>query len=118
VAFFAVALLVIAHVVVEVAVDDDGTDLEYGLGTFGRPSRAGNSESVFDDESAGALDHARGDRPPFLQGLVVFHVLLVVRQVGDGLVHVGEVEVAGAGVREGLLRDGGEGRGNATSAES
>jgi len=31
----AVALLVVAHVVAEVAVDDDGADLEDVLGAFG-----------------------------------------------------------------------------------
>src|ERR1035438_2913670 len=80
----AVAPLVVAHVVVEVAVDDDGAYLENVLGTLGRPPRACNSESVFDYEPAGALDHPGRDRPSFLKGLVVFHVLAVVVQVGDG----------------------------------
>jgi len=39
-------------------------------------------------------------------------VLLVVFQVGDGPVHVGEVELALAGIRARLPRDGGEGRGD------
>src|SRR5271166_6667872 len=84
--------------------------IEYSSGTG--PSRAGNSESVFDDEPAGALDHAGGDGPALFEGLVVFHVLLVVRQVGDGPVHVGEVEAALAGVLPGLAGDGGEGGGD------
>src|SRR5271157_4282410 len=109
VVFVAVAFLVIPHVVVEVAVDDDGAELKNGLGAVGGPSRAGNSESVFDDEPAGALDHAGGDGPALFEGLVVFHVLLVVRQVGDCPVHVGEVEAALAGVRAGFAGDGGEG---------
>src|SRR2546428_3262996 len=108
----AVPLLVIAHVVVEIAVDDDGTDLENVLGAAGRPPRSCNSETIFDNESAGALDHARGDRPPLLEGLVVLHVLLVVVQVGDGPVEVGEVEVPLAGVCAGLRGDGGEGGGD------
>ena len=109
----AVALLVVAHVVVEVAVDDDGADLENVLGAVGRPPRACNSEPVFDNEPAGALDHAGGDRPAVLEGLVVFHVLAVVVQVGDGPVDVGEVEVpALAGVRAGFRGDGGEGGGD------
>ena len=37
-------------------------------------------------------------------------------QVGDGLVHVGEVEVAGAGVGAGLRGDGGEGGGDGLRA--
>ena len=69
VVFVAVAFLVIPHVVVEVAVDDDGAELKNGLGAVGGPPRAGNSESVFDDEPAGALDHAGGDGPcPFRDG--------------------------------------------------
>ena len=45
----------------------------------------------------GPLDHAGGDRPAFLKRFVVAHVPVVVREVCDGLVHVSEVEVAGAG---------------------
>jgi hypothetical protein len=45
----AVAFLVVAHVVAEVAVDDDGAELEDDLGAVGRPSRACDPESVFDD---------------------------------------------------------------------
>src|SRR5487761_1110291 len=112
VALGAVALLVVVHVVVEVAVDDDSADLENGFGTVRRPPGTCNSESVFYDESAGALDHARGDGPAGGECPVVLHVLAVVVQVGDGLVHVGEVEVAGAGAGPGFRGDGGEGRGD------
>src|SRR5216684_794493 len=108
----AVPVLVVPYVVVEVAVDDDGAELEDVLGAVGRPSRACNAESVLDDESAGSLDHAGGDRPALLECLVVAHVLAVVLQVGDGLVHVGQVEVAGAGVRAGLRGDGFQGGGD------
>src|SRR5271157_2699198 len=108
----AVALLVVAYVVVKIAVDDDGAYLEDVLGTLGRPPRSCNSEPVFDNESAGALDHPGRDRPSVREGLVVLHVLPVVVQVGDGLVHVGEVEVALAGVRAGFRGDGGEGGGD------
>src|SRR5712671_1365609 len=92
-----VALLVVGHVVVEVAVDDDGAELEDDVGSVGGPSRSCYSESVFDDEAAGALDHPGGDRPPGGQRLVVPHVRVVVRQAGDCLVHVGEAEMTGAG---------------------
>src|SRR5260370_33101430 len=112
----AVPLLVIAHVVVEVAVDDNGAELENVLGAAGRPSCACNSETIFDDESAGALDHARGDRPALLEGLVVLHVLLVVVQVGDGPGEVGEVEVPLSRVCAGLRGDGGEGGGDGVLA--
>jgi hypothetical protein len=49
VALVAVAFFVVAHVVVEVAVDDDGAELEDVLGTVRGPSRACNSEPVLDD---------------------------------------------------------------------
>lgn len=116
VTFAAVAVLVVGHVLVEVAVDDDGAELENVLGTVRRPSRSGNSESAFDYESACSLDHASSDGPAFGQGLVVVHVLVVVAEVGDGLVQVGEVEVPLAGVRTGLRRDGGEGGGDRSRA--
>jgi hypothetical protein len=45
----AVALLVVAHVVVKIAVDDNSADLENVLGAVGRPPRACNSEPVLDD---------------------------------------------------------------------
>jgi len=57
-------------------------------------------------------DHAGGDRPAAGQRLVVSHVHLVVREVGDGLVHAGQVEVAGPGIGAGLRGDGGEGGGD------
>src|ERR1039457_1928598 len=116
VVLLAVALRVVAYVVAEVAVDDDGAELEDDLGTVEGPPGACNSEPVLDDESAGSLDHAGGDRPAFREGLVVAHVLVVVRQVGDGPVHAGEVEVAGAGVRAGSRGDGGEGGGDGPGA--
>src|ERR1039457_2975000 len=106
----------VAHVVVEVAVDDDGAELEDVLSAVRRPSRACNSEPVLDDESAGAFDHAGGDRPAGGQCPVVAHVLVVVRQVGDGLVHAGQVEVAGAGVCAGLRGDGFQGGGDGLRA--
>ena len=108
----AVAFLVVPHVVVEVAVDDDGADLEDDLGAVGGPPGSCNSESVLDDKSAGAFDHPGGNRPALLKRLVVAHVLAVVLQVGDGPVHVCEVEVAGAGIGAGLRGDGGEGGGD------
>jgi hypothetical protein len=74
------------------------------------------NESVLDDESAGALDHAGGDGPALGERLVVAHVLVVVLQVGDGPVHVGEVEVAGAGVGPGLGGDGFQGGGDGLRA--
>ena len=71
----AVAFLVGPHVVVEVAVDDDGAELEDDLGAVGGPSRAGDAESVFDAESAGALDHAGGDGQPLARALSYFMCL-------------------------------------------
>src|SRR5437879_5991643 len=45
VVFLAVALLVVAHIVGEVSVDDDGAELEDGLGAVGGPSGSGDPES-------------------------------------------------------------------------
>src|SRR5437762_13318216 len=78
----------------------------------GEPSGACDPESVFDDEAAGSLDDPGGDRPAAGECLVVAHVHVVVRQVGDGLVHVGQVQVAGAGTAAGPGGDGGEGGGD------
>src|SRR5260370_29858050 len=88
----AVAGLVVVYVVVEVAVDDDGAELEDDFGAVGGPYGPGDPESVFDDESAGALDHAGGDRPAVRERLVVPHVLVVVVQVGDRFIDVGDVQ--------------------------
>jgi hypothetical protein len=74
------------------------------------------NEPVFDDESAGAFDHAGGDRPAGGQGLVVAHVRVVAGEVGDGLVDVGEVEVARAGAVAGLCGDGCQGGGDGFGA--
>src|SRR6266536_1438535 len=104
VALAAVAVLVVPHVVVEVAVNDDGAELEDDLGAVRGPSGPGDPESVLDDEAACSLDHAGGDWPSLFECLVVAHVLVVVREIGDGLVHVGEVEVTSAGAGAGLRR--------------
>src|SRR5271170_1213284 len=77
----------------------------------GEPSGAGNPEPVLDDKAARALDHAGGERPAGGERLVVPHVLVVVAQVGDRLVDVGEVELAGPGLGAGLGSDGFQGGG-------
>src|SRR3989442_15745687 len=110
----AVAGLVVVHVVVEVAVDDDGAELEDDVGSVGGPSGPGDPESVFDDEAAGALDPPGGDRPPGGQRLVVPHVLVVVREVGDRFTDVGEVGAAVPGAGPG--GDGGQGGGDGFGA--
>src|SRR6266487_2054542 len=112
VALAAVAGLLVPHVVVEVAVNDDGAELEDDLGAVRGPSGPGDPESVLDDEAACSLDHAGGDWPSLFECLVVAHVLVVVREIGDGLVHVGEVEVTSAGAGAGLRGDGGQGGGD------
>jgi hypothetical protein len=45
VVFVAVAFFVVVHVVVEVAVDDDGAELEDDVGAVGGPPGARDSES-------------------------------------------------------------------------
>src|SRR6266851_2861287 len=111
----AVADFVVVHVVVEVAVDD-GAELEDDFGAVGGPPRSGNSEAVFDDEPACSLDHSGGDRPAGGEGLVIVHVRVVVRQVGDCPVDVGEVQVAGGGLGAGPGGDGRQGGGDCFGA--
>jgi hypothetical protein len=67
-------------------------------------------------EAAGSLDHAGADRPAGRQCLVVAHVRVVVREVGDCLAGVGEVEASGAGAAAGLGGDGGQGGGDGFGA--
>src|SRR5260370_40206003 len=45
-----------------IAADDDGTELEDGLVAVGGPPRPCESESVFDEGPAAALDHDGCDR--------------------------------------------------------
>src|SRR5437879_568009 len=104
----------VGHVVVEVAADDQGAELEDDVGSVGGPSGPGDPGSVLDDEAAGALDHPGGDRPPGGQRLVVAHVLVVIGEVGDGLAGVGEVGAAVPGA--GLGCDGGQGGGDGPGA--
>src|ERR1039457_3730570 len=61
----------VGHVVVEVAIDDDGSELEDDVCSVGAPSGTGYPEPVSDDASAGALDHPGRDRPPGGQRLVI-----------------------------------------------
>src|SRR6266704_6903357 len=82
-----------------------------GITTFtGRAvSPAASASSVNRYEPAGALDHPGGDRPPGGERFVVAHVLVVVREVGDRFIDVGEVGAAVPGAGPG--GDGGQGGG-------
>src|ERR1035437_4759040 len=74
---------VVAPVGVEVAVGDQGAELEYGLGAFEAPPRARYVHSVLYQIPAGALDYAGGDGPaPGQRGGVVQVVLLVLQVAG------------------------------------
>jgi hypothetical protein len=109
----AVAFLLVVHVGVEVAVDDDGAELEDGLGAVGRPSGAGNSESAFDDgtnlQEPSMSPVAIGQ--PFARALSYFMCmwLFVSDHVLDGLGN-GRRHPLVAGLRAGVrLAAGGRG---------
>ncbi len=59
---------VVDPVGVEIAVVDEGAELEDRFGALESPAVAGDVHTVFDDVSAGALDDAGRDRPPLLEG--------------------------------------------------
>src|SRR6266568_906399 len=54
---------VVGPVVVEVAVGADGAEFEDGFCSGQAPAGAGDVHAVFDQVTAGALDHPGGDRP-------------------------------------------------------
>src|SRR5713101_6663696 len=59
---------VVAPVLVEVAVDDEGAEFEDGLGSLESPAGAGDVHAVFDQPSCRSLDDAGGDRPALGEG--------------------------------------------------
>ena len=78
-----------APVGAEVAVGDQGAELEDGLGAFEAPSRARYVHSVLYQIPAGALDYAGGDGPAFGQRGGVVQVVLLVLQVAGAFVGAG-----------------------------
>jgi hypothetical protein len=87
-----------APVVLEVAIGDQGAELEDGLGAFKAPSRARYVHSVFHDVPAGALDDSGGDGPALPQRGGVAEIVLLVFQVAGAFVGAGAL---GAGVAVG-----------------
>src|SRR5260370_42408834 len=92
----AVAGFVVVHVVVEVAVDDDGAEFQDDFGAVGGPSGPGDPEPVFYDEGSGPLHQAGGCRPACRPGLGVADGRGGVRPAGDRPGPGGEVAVAGS----------------------
>jgi hypothetical protein len=72
---------VVAPVLFEVAVADDGAEGEDGFGSVQASSRAADVEAVGDEVPAGALDDAGRDGLALREGLVVAQVLVPGVQV-------------------------------------
>ena len=76
-------------VLLEVAVADDGSEGEDGLGAVQAPPGSSDVETVGYEMAACALDDAGRDRPAGFQGLVVVQELALVSQVADARVGPG-----------------------------
>ena len=89
-------------VLVEVAVADDSSQREDGLGAVEAPSGASYVEAVGDDVAAGALDDPGGDGPALREGLVVAEAVepggeVAGTCVGSGALGPGEAGGVGLG---------------------
>src|SRR5438270_9625838 len=60
-------------VVVQVAAEEEGTQLDHGLGPGQAPAHSRSFHSIFDQVLAGSFHTAAGDRQPLPQVLVVLH---------------------------------------------
>jgi hypothetical protein len=89
---------VVAPVVVEVAVADDGAQGEDGFGALESPAGSGDVEAVADQVAAGSFDDPGGDGPARGQCLVVAQVVVVAGQVADARVGAGPLGGGEAGV--------------------
>jgi hypothetical protein len=69
---------------VEVAVADEGAELEDGFGAVDAPAGSCDVHAVFDEVTARAFNDAGGDGPAVGQGGGVVQVGLLVEQVGGG----------------------------------
>src|SRR5262249_5579340 len=77
---------VVAPVLLEVVVADDGAHLEDGLGAVEAPAGAGDVHAVLDQMPAGTLDDTGGNRPSTLQGSGIVEVRPLADQVAGALV--------------------------------
>src|SRR5262249_48109664 len=77
---------VVAPVLLEVMVADDGAHLEDGLGAVETPAGAGDVHAVLDQVPTGTLDDAGGNRPSALEGGGIVEVWPLAGQVGGALV--------------------------------
>ena len=80
---FVLAREVVSPVGVEVAVVDQGTELEDGFGSFESPAAAGDVEAVADQVAAGTFDRTGGDRPARGECGVVAELGEVAGEVAD-----------------------------------
>ena len=73
-------------VVIKVAGEADGSELDDGFSHLLGPAHAGTLHPVFDQVFARAFDRATGDRPPVSEVFVVMHSGAVpVKVIGDSL---------------------------------
>ncbi len=101
---------VVAPVLVEVAVGDEGAEFEDGLGSLESPAGAGDVHAVFDQPSCRSLDDAGGDRPALGEGGGVVQVFLLggeVVRAGVGAFAFGWGVPEGGGAAADAGRDGG-----------
>src|SRR6266498_3529 len=77
---------VVAPVLLEVVVADDGAHLEDGLGAVEAPAGAGDVHAVLDEMPAGTFDDPGGDRPSTFEGGGIVEVRPLTDQVGGALV--------------------------------
>ena len=87
-------------VLAEVAVADQGAELEDGFGAVQSPPGPCDVHAVFDQVTACSFDDAGGDRPPFGQGGGVVQVRLLrgeVVRAGVGTLPLGRGVAEGSG---------------------
>src|SRR5580704_15035500 len=88
---------VVAPVLVEVAVADEGAQGEDGFGAVQSPAGSGDVEPVADQVAAGSFDDAGGDGPARGQCLVVAQAVVVAGEVADARAGAGPVGGGQAG---------------------
>ena len=96
------AVEVVTPVGVEVAVADQGTEFQDGLGSGQAPAGAGDLQAVADQVAAGSFDDPGGDGPARGQRLVVAQELVLAGEIADAGVGAGPLgggQACGLGFR-------------------
>lgn len=98
------AVEVVAPVIGEVVIGDQGPQVQDGFGSFQTPAGSGDVEAIADQVAAGTLDGAGGDWPPLGECMVVVKEFGMAGQVADARVDLGPV----GGERGDLSLEGGD----------